>query len=194
MKRPLRWPLAAALLAAALAAQAEGVRTASMLANTCAGCHGTNGASAGEYMPTIAGMDNGYLYGVMSDYKSGARRSTIMGRIMKGYTEQEIHAIAGFYAAQPWVSAARTATQAKAVKKGQAIHETLCESCHDAGGREQDDESPRLAGQWAGYTRYALDTCRSQGDRCKPRKMGERVKKLSDVEIDALASFYESEK
>ena len=124
MKRPPRWPLAAALLAAALAAQAEGVRTPSMLANTCAGCHGTNGASAGEYMPTIAGMDNGYLYGVMSDYKSGARRSTIMGRIMKGYTEQEIHAIAGFYAAQPWTSAARAATQAKAVKKGQAIHES----------------------------------------------------------------------
>jgi sulfide dehydrogenase cytochrome subunit len=193
MKRSQRWPLAAALSAAALAAQAEGVRTASMLANTCAGCHGTNGASAGEYMPSIAGMDSGYLYGVMSDYKSGARRSTIMGRIMKGYTEQEIHAIAGFYAAQAWISTARTAA-AKAVKKGQAIHEVLCETCHDGAGREQDDESPRLAGQWAGYTRYALDSCRILGDRCNPRKMGERVKKLSNAEIDALASFYESEK
>jgi sulfide dehydrogenase cytochrome subunit len=195
MTRPFRFPLAAALLAVGLSAQAEGVRTPSMLANTCAGCHGTNGASAGEYMPTIAGLDSGYLYAVMSDYKSGLRRSTIMGRIMKGYTEQEIHAIAGFFAAQPWASATRAGaqTQAKAVKKGQAIHEKLCQTCHDDGGREQDDESPRLAGQWAGYTRYALDSCRGQGERCKPRKMGERVKQLSNAEIEALASFYESE-
>jgi sulfide dehydrogenase cytochrome subunit len=193
MKRPPRWPLAAALFAAALAAEAEGVRTASMLANTCAGCHGTNGASAGEYMPTIAGMDSGYLYAVMSDYKSGARPSTIMGRIMKGYTEQEIHAIAGFYAAQPWKSTDRTVA-AKAIQKGRAVHHKLCETCHDDGGREQDDESPRLAGQWAGYTRYALDSCRALGDRCKPRKMGERVKNLSNAEIEALASFYENEK
>jgi sulfide dehydrogenase cytochrome subunit len=144
-------------------------------------------------MPTIGGLDSGYLYAVMSDYKSGARPSTIMGRIMKGYTEQEIHAIASFYASQPWRSTDRTVA-AKAVQKGRAVHNKLCETCHDDGGREQDDESPRLAGQWAGYTRYALDNCRALGDRCKPRKMGERVKTLSNAEIEALASFYESEK
>jgi sulfide dehydrogenase cytochrome subunit len=129
----------------------------------------------------------------MSDYKSGLRPSTIMGRIMKGYTEREIWAIAGFFAQQPWTSTDRTAS-AKLVHMGQEVHAKLCESCHDDGGREQDDESPRVAGQWAGYTRYALDVCRSLGERCRPAKMGQRVKGLSDKEIDALASFYESEK
>jgi len=189
----LRLPLAATLLLAGIGAQADGVRTAPMLANTCAGCHGTNGASAGEYMPSVAGMDKGYLYSVMSDYKSGLRPSTIMGRIMKGYTEEEIWAIAGFFADQPWASTDRPA-KAKLVAQGQEIHDKLCESCHDDGGREQDDESPRLAGQWAGYTRYALAVCRSLGERCRPSKMGRRVKDLSDEEIGALASFYESEK
>ena len=193
MIKTLRLPLAVALLATGIGANADGIRTAPMLANTCAGCHGTNGASAGEFMPSIAGMDNGYLYSVMSDYKSGMRPSTIMGRIMKGYTEREIWAIAGFFAAQPWTSTDRVAS-AKAVHQGQEIHNRLCESCHDDGGREQDDESPRLAGQWAGYTRYVLDVCRSQGERCRPPKMGTRVKALSDAEIQALASYYESEK
>ncbi len=193
MIRPPRLPLAVFLLVAGIGANAEGVRTAPMLANTCAGCHGTNGASAGEFMPSIAGMDPGYLYSVMSDYKSGLRPSTIMGRIMNGYTEQEIWAIAGFYGAQPWTSTDRVAS-GKAIAQGQAVHDRLCESCHDDGGREQDDESPRLAGQWAGYTQYVLDICRARGARCRPTKMGKMVKGLSDEEIAALARFYESEK
>jgi len=197
MIRALSLPLAALLLAGAVVAQAAGVRTAPMLANTCAGCHGTNGVSAGEFMPSIAGLDKGYLYTVMSDYKSGLRPSTIMGRIMKGYTEQEIWAISGFYSVQPWTPAERqpkAQPKAKLVRTGKEIHDRLCETCHNDGGREQDDESPRLAGQWAGYTRYTLTQCRSQGERCRPAKMGTRVKGLSDAQIEALASFYESEK
>ncbi|WP_373506551.1 cytochrome c [Thiocapsa sp.] len=67
-----------------LYAQTDEVRSASMLANPCAGCQGTLGASAGEVMPTIGGMDKGYLVAVLSDYKLGKRPSTIMGRIMPG--------------------------------------------------------------------------------------------------------------
>jgi cytochrome subunit of sulfide dehydrogenase len=193
MIRPPRLPLAVLLLAAGLCAQAGPVRTAPMLAQPCAGCHGTNGASAGEYMPSIAGLDKGYLYAVMSDYKSGLRPATIMGRIMKGYTESEIWAIAGYYAAQPWTAAAAKA-KAKALARGQALHARLCETCHGEGGRDQDDESPRLAGQWAGYLHYALDTCRARGARCRPPDMGSRIKGLSDADIEALATFYASEK
>ena len=69
-----------------------------------------------------------------------------------------------------------------------------CATCHEDGGRVQEDESPRLAGQWAAYTRYALETCRAEGKRCTPRKMGERVMKLSDEELEALAQYYESQK
>ncbi|WP_245232548.1 c-type cytochrome [Thiorhodococcus minor] len=175
------------------AAAAEGVRSASMLANTCAGCHSTHGASAGEQMPTIGGMDNGYLYDVLRDYKTGVRGSTIMGRIMRGYTDREIHAIAAYFAAQPWVSTDRVAV-ATDLHIARDIHARQCETCHEDGGREQEDKSPRLAGQWAGYLEYALEACREIGHRCRPRKMGERVMELSDAEIAALARFYESEK
>jgi sulfide dehydrogenase cytochrome subunit len=186
-------PLGLAALTLSLGVQAEGIRSAPMLVNTCAGCHGTLGVSAGDIMPTIAGMDKGYLHTVLDDYKTGLRPSTIMGRIMRGYSDQEILAIASFFAAQPWVSTDRVADAAR-VHQGREIHERACESCHADGGREQKDESPRLAGQWADYTRYALEACRAQGKRCDPRKMGERVMTLSDGDLEALASFYESEK
>ena len=144
-------------------------------------------------MPTIGGMDKGYLLAVLNDYKTGLRPSTIMGRIMRGYSDQEVAAIASFYAAQPWVSTDRTAA-GSLVHRGQEIHDSKCETCHEDAGREQEDESPRLAGQWAPYTRYALESCRAQGRRCDPRKMGERVSKLNDEDIEALAQFYESQK
>lgn len=186
-------PMLALGLTASFATSAAGVRSPSMLANTCAGCHGTNGASAGEQMPSISGMDNRYLNIVLTDFKTGVRRSTIMGRIMKGYSDLEIHAIAAYFAEQPWVSNDRVAV-ATDLHAAREIHERQCESCHADGGRAQKDASPRLAGQWAGYLSYALENCREIGRRCIPKKMGERVMELSDAEIEALARFYESEK
>jgi len=193
MHRLSPWSVGLAALTLNLVAHGEGIRSATMLAYTCAGCHGTNGASAGEYMPSIAGFDKGYLTTVLDDYRTGLRPSTIMGRIMRGYTDLEIAAIASFFVEQPWVATDRT-TNATLAHRGQEIHETQCESCHGDGGREQEDESPRLAGQWSEYTRYALETCRAEGKRCDPRKMGERVMRLSDEDLEALAQFYESQK
>lgn len=193
MTRSLSWSVGLAALTLSLYAYGEGTRSPTMLAYTCAGCNGTNGASAGEYMPSIAGLDKGYLESVLDDYKTGLRPSTIMGRIMRGYTDQEVAAIATFFAGQPWVSTDRTGNAVLA-HRGQGIHELQCDTCHGDGGRVQEDESPRLAGQWAEYTRYALESCRAEGKRCSPRKMGERVMNLSDEELEALAQYYESQK
>ncbi len=185
--------LGALMFAVAQPAPASDVRAASMLANTCAGCHGTNGASAGEYMPTIGGLNKDYLTEVLGDYKTGLRSSTIMGRIMRGYSDQEIRAIADFYANQAWVSNDRIA-DARLIHAGAQLHEEHCATCHEDGGRGQDDDSPRLAGQWAEYTNYALENCRAEGRGCSPRKMGQRVMDLSDEELESLARYYEGEK
>ena len=194
--RPTRaWCWLPALLLASLAcgAQAEGVRSAAMLSHTCAGCHGTDGASAGEAMPTIAGMDKGYLVKVLGDYRDDLRPSTIMGRLMRGYSDQEIAAIASFFAARPWVSTERT-IDGELAYQGELIHQERCESCHADGGRGQDARSPRLAGQWGPYIAYALETCRARGPSCKKRQGAERVNALEDAEIQALAHYYESQK
>ena len=172
---------------------AEGVRSPSMLANTCAGCHGTDGASAGDIMPIIGGLEKEYLYTVLSEYKSGERDSTIMGRIAKGYSDNELKAIASYMASKPWVSSP-IKTNARLVAQGKTIHEKQCKTCHEESGRVQEDEAPRLAGQWPDFTLLYLKDCRSKGRRCQPRKMGSRVMKLSDEELEAMAQFYASEK
>ena len=174
-------------------AGAEGIRTPSMLANTCAGCHGTNGASAGDIMPIIGGLEKEYLYAVLSEYKSGERDSTIMGRIAKGYSDNELKAIASYLSSKPWVSSP-IKTNKSLAKIGMKIHEKQCKTCHEDSGRVQEDEAPRLAGQWPKFTLMYLKDCRSKGKRCQPRKMGTRVMKLSDDELEAMAEFYASQK
>ena len=170
-----------------------GVRTPSMLANTCAGCHGTGGASAGDIMPIIGGMEKEYMQLVLMEYKSGERDSTIMGRIAKGYSDNELKAIASYMADQPWVSSP-VKTDAKMAAKGKKIHDTKCKTCHEDGGRVQEDDAPRLAGQWPDYTLHYLKECHKKGKRCAPRKMGKRVMQLSQDELKAMAEYYASEK
>ncbi|MEJ2454110.1 MAG: c-type cytochrome [Candidatus Thiodiazotropha sp.] len=169
------------------------IRTASMLSNTCAGCHGTNGASAGELMPIIGGLEKEYMLTVLSEYKSGERASTIMGRIAKGYSDNELKAIASYLSSQPWISSPIKA-DAKLAAQGKQIHEKQCKTCHEEGGRVQEDEAPRLAGQWPDFTLLYLKECHAKGLRCHPRKMGKRVSKLSSDELKALAHYYASEK
>ena len=62
--------------------------SASMLGNTCAGCHGTNGSSNGPATPSLAGISTEYFIDAMAAYKDGSRPSTIMTRIAKGYNAE----------------------------------------------------------------------------------------------------------
>jgi cytochrome c553 len=67
-------------------------------ASSCTGCHSAQ--SGVDAMGTLAGKPQGTLEKAMAAFKSGERQSTIMGRIAKGFTEDEVRAIAAWYAAQ----------------------------------------------------------------------------------------------
>jgi cytochrome subunit of sulfide dehydrogenase len=67
------------------------------LAATCANCHGTNGKSVGG-MDSLAGESKEKLIQKMGEFKSGAKPATIMHQIAKGYTDEQIALIAGYFA------------------------------------------------------------------------------------------------
>ena len=69
------------------------------LAATCANCHGTNGQARGD-MKSLAGEPAEKIITMMNAYKSGALPATIMHQIAKGYTDEQIRLIAGYFAAQ----------------------------------------------------------------------------------------------
>jgi cytochrome c553 len=62
-------------------------------ATNCSGCHNANA------LP-IDGQDAGTLAATLLAYRSGERPSTLMGRLTKGLTPEQIHAIADWVSAQ----------------------------------------------------------------------------------------------
>lgn len=103
-------PGASVLLACALAAlAATGGPAAAQdakalqlraLAATCANCHGTDGRATGEGMPPLAGADAAYLATQMRALRDGQRPATVMHQIAKGYSDAQIDALAGYFAAR----------------------------------------------------------------------------------------------
>ena len=69
------------------------------LAAACANCHGTNGLSQ-QGMPKLAGQQRAYLAQQMQDFRAGKRPATIMHQIAKGYSDEQIEALAAYFSAQ----------------------------------------------------------------------------------------------
>jgi cytochrome c553 len=94
-------PLALALALAALAGHAQSPDPSQVRswAGACANCHGTNGRpEAGT--AALAGMNRDEMVRKMMEFKSGRQPATIMHQLSRGYTDEQIAAIAGYFAAQ----------------------------------------------------------------------------------------------
>jgi cytochrome subunit of sulfide dehydrogenase len=94
----LRMLAVLALGFAAVPALAQSPNAARSLAATCFTCHGTDGRSVGGVPPSLAGQDRNYLLQQMKDFKSDKRPATIMHQHAKGYTDEQLELIAGYFA------------------------------------------------------------------------------------------------
>ena len=91
--------LLSALLVAALPAGAEEPDRATLqvLAGPCANCHGPDGHSPGA-IPSIAGLPADEAAAKMLAFREGQDpAATVMPRLMKGYDEAQIRALAEWF-------------------------------------------------------------------------------------------------
>jgi len=181
--------LATLLLGAVGAAHA--IDNTEALANTCNNCHGVNGVSAGQSMPSIGGLPEAYLKNIMLEWKTGTRYSATMGRLIKGYSDEQIGALAAYFSKKPWMPSAQK-TDAKLVKLGKDVTKK-CAGCHGETGASEDKETPSLNGQWAGYLELEAMKYRDDSVAMPSKQMRNAAKKLSDEEVKAVAAFYASQ-
>lgn len=95
MVRLLAAAIGSLSIAAAVVASAEPPAGAV----ACSGCHPASTRITSP-VPRLAGRDSSAIVKAMQDFRSGARAGTVMDRIAKGFTDEEIQAIAAWYAAQ----------------------------------------------------------------------------------------------
>ena len=175
------------------------------LVGGCNDCHGDNGVSQWEDVPTIAGIsafvqaDALYLYRdaerpcMDSEYRQGdtARPAANMCQLAKGLSDDQIEALAEHYAELPFVPAKQSFDAAKAAA-GKVLHMGDCERCHVKGGTDPDEDASILAGQWMGYLANTFKEYAS-GEREQPEKMKQKMDPLSEADIEALLHYYASQ-
>ena len=88
-----------ALTAGVGLAQAQDALQVRSWAAACANCHGTNG-QAQPGIEALAGINKDEIVKKMMDFKAGRKPATIMHQLAKGYSDEQIVAIAGYFAAQ----------------------------------------------------------------------------------------------
>lgn len=69
------------------------------LSFNCYTCHGPDGRSPAA-MPSLQGKHAGYLLRRLLEFKQGKGHPTIMDRIARGYSDEELADIAAYIAAQ----------------------------------------------------------------------------------------------
>jgi|CXWL01.1.fsa_nt_gi cytochrome c553 len=84
------------LLQSAIAADPNYARN---IAATCSTCHGTDGRSVNSVPPSLAGQNKDYLLKQLQEFRDGKRPATIMHQHAKGYTNEQLELIAGYFAA-----------------------------------------------------------------------------------------------
>ncbi len=184
-----------ALLTIGMQSAVAGGASAQALSFTCAGCHGTDGSSLGPSSPHIAGVGKDYFIDAMKMYQTEERNSTIMGRIARAYSDEQIEAMANFFSEQE-LRVPMQKFDAKKAALGAKLHDRYCEKCHEDGGTVADDGGT-LAGQWIPYLEFSMADFQN-GSREMTKKMKKKVKKMlnkeGDTSVDALIHFYASQK
>ncbi|WP_028879736.1 c-type cytochrome [Terasakiella pusilla] len=165
-----------AVLTYSQTASAE-MASAETLSATCAGCHGPAGSSLGPATPTIAGITQDYFMSSMNDYISGDRKSTVMSRIAKGYSQDELKIMADYFASQKIVRYAQDVDAAK-VEKGRKLFQDYCEKCHENDGYLADGIGV-MAGQTKQYLHFMVNDFFS-GDREWSKKQKNKMQALMD--------------
>ena len=101
MKTAIQTLILGALLGVAglVQAQAPDPLQVRSWAASCANCHGTDGR-AEPGMASLAGASKDDMVKKMLDFKAGRRPATLMHQLAKGYSDDQIEAIAAYFAAQ----------------------------------------------------------------------------------------------
>ena len=69
-------------------------------ASSCSGCHAAS-TEVDTPVPRIIGRQPAEIVATLQAFRSGERPSTVMGRIAKGFSDDELRAITVWLAAEP---------------------------------------------------------------------------------------------
>ncbi len=158
-------------------------------AEVCAGCHGDNGISQTENIPSLAGQLDQFIQWQLVFFRAGARKNEQMQPIVEQLTNEDIRNLGAYFASLPPFKGGKDDNPDLSEKGKQAAAGRRCASCHGdtfAGTKAV----ARIAGQREEYLVKALHDYKSgQRSGGAQAAMADVAYPLSDEEITALAHY-----
>ncbi|WP_407149629.1 c-type cytochrome [Bradyrhizobium sp. ORS 86] len=182
-----------AMLTAAIllgsSAHAADVAAGKQKAELCVGCHGENGISQMENIPSLAGQLDQYIQWQLVFFRAGARKNEQMQPIVEQLNNEDIRNLGAYFASLTPFKGGKDDNPDLSEKGKQAAAGRRCASCHTdtfVGTKAV----ARIAGQREDYLVKALHDYKS-GQRSGGAQavMADVAYPLSDEEITALAHY-----
>ncbi len=177
----------AAVFVLPAAALAQGGALAEKL-QLCGACHGEDGNSKLEKIPSLAGQPAFYILNQLFLMREGVRKVEAMAPVVKDLKDADLTALSEHYSKLP-AKRSDEAVDPVLVKRGQEVAEAkLCRSCHLAtlAGQEQ---MPRVAKQRIDYLVEVLKSYRDNPRPGADTAMSVPVGSVNDADILALAHY-----
>ena len=170
-------------------AHAADVAAGKQKAEICAGCHGDNGISQMENIPSLAGQLDQFIQWQLVYFRAGARKNEQMQPIVEELSNEDIRNLGAYFASLPPFKGTPDDDPDLSAKGKEAAVGRRCASCHGdnfAGTKAV----ARIAGQREDYLVKALHDYKS-GVRSggAGAAMADVAYPLSDEEITALAHY-----
>jgi cytochrome c553 len=184
------WRPPALVLAAALAFATTGSQAATLPERIalCAACHGEDGNSKIDKIPSLAGQPAFFVLNSLFLMREGVRKVDAMASFVKDLTDEELDGLSKHYAALPAKPSGEKIDAALAQKGAAVATQRGCVSCH-LPTLEGQEQMPRLAKQ---RIDYLIPTLKAYRDAPRPgadTAMSATIAGASDEDIAALANF-----
>jgi cytochrome c553 len=158
-------------------------------AEVCAGCHGDNGISQMENVPSLAAQPDQFIQWQLVYFRAGSRKNELMQPVVEEMNNEDIRNLGAYFSSLGPPKGLPDDDPDLSKKGAQAAAGRRCASCHTdsfAGTKAV----ARLAGQREDYLRKALhDYKAGQRTGGGVAAMADVAYSLSDEEIDALAHY-----
>jgi cytochrome c553 len=176
-------------VAAAVPAPAADLAAGKEKAETCSGCHGENGISQTENIPSLAGQPDQFIQWQLVFFRSGARKNEQMQAIVEQIDNDDIRNLGAYFASLDPPKPPPDNDPDLSRKGAQAAAGRRCASCH-ADTFAGTKAVARIAGQREEYLAKALHDYKS-GARSGGgvAAMADVAYPLSNEEITALAHY-----
>ena len=165
------------------------VRSAAALVATCAACHGEDGNSRLENVPSLAGQPEFFLLNQLVLMRDGVRTIPVMAALVRDLTDADIQAIASHFSARD-PRASDEPIDDSPLRSAAVSSPRHCDAAHAISpGLEGRQQIPRLAKQRIDYLTRALKDYRDGTRAGADTLMNNAVAGLSDTDLSALAHY-----